>query len=691
MKEKRLKGTNMAVPTPVNRSALARQTFALFICLFISADDVETTLPVATRATSVTVREHRDLQSLETRVKAAAQKAISCTVSVRVGRGSRGGYAFGSGVIISDDGYVLTAAHVSSRPNRRVVFRLADGRTAEGVTLGLQKDLDMGLMKIDDSDETWPFLRRARSSRVEAGDWVIATGHPGGFDEEARALVRLGRVLKTTDKVLLTDCTLVGGDSGGPLVDINGNVVGIHSRIGADLTTNLHVPIDRYAENWDRLAKRDVWGMLVSVSPWIGIEHDPTYEEAKIKRIRGGGPAERAGLLAGDTVVRFGGERVTSFAQLKQLVSRQNPGTRLSVQYRREGRLIESMLKVGQQQSPSNTQTRDDAELLKDWLQQIDLRRRHGRAIVGIGKNADQVKESFHDVLETASRATVEVLASGTSVALGTIVDQDLILTKATQLRGKDLRCKYRNSRAFSVELIGELRSHDLALLRSSKPLPSIELEASHDLVPGSLLASSGLNVWPLAIGVVSAASTEIRSEGKLGIRMRGADPRITDIMPGTGADVAGLRVNDLIMAIDNIETTTAQDLIDIVSQRYPGDLLRITLNRNGNRLEVPVELTRYSQFDAALAEFEDFIGGKLSERRTGFSLVLQHDSAIRPVHCGGPVVDINGRFVGINIARAARTTSYLLPAEQVKLAVAQLKELRTDVLHTVDVRAANK
>ena len=73
---------------------------------------------------------------------------------------------------------------------------------------------------------------------------------------------------------MLTDCTLVGGDSGGPLVDLRGNVVGIHSRIGADLTTNLHVPIDRFAENWGRLANKEVWGLLVESRPWIGVEHD---------------------------------------------------------------------------------------------------------------------------------------------------------------------------------------------------------------------------------------------------------------------------------------------------------------------------------------------------------------------------------------------------------------------------------
>ena len=220
-----------------------------------------------TEQRDIRVRQHSDLVVLEERVQAAVEKALAATVSVQVGRGNAGGYAFGSGVLISADGYVLTAAHVSSRPDQHVKFRFADGSTADGITLGLHKDLDMGLMKITDQGKTWPHLRRARSSHVQAGDWVIATGHPGGFDKVSSALVRLGRVLKTTKKVILTDCTLVGGDSGGPLVDIDGNVIGVHSRIGADLTTNLHVPIDRFAEGWDRLVQKEVWGLMVTTRP----------------------------------------------------------------------------------------------------------------------------------------------------------------------------------------------------------------------------------------------------------------------------------------------------------------------------------------------------------------------------------------------------------------------------------------
>ena len=647
-------------------------------------------LALVTQPTALRVRAHSDLTNLETRVKQATRKATAATVSVQVGRGNAGGFAFGSGVLISESGYVLTAAHVSSRPNQSVVFRLADGTQAHGKTLGLHKDLDMGLMKITDqpAGKKWPFLKRAPSSKLQPGDWVVATGHPGGFDQEAPAVARLGRVLKTTHKVLLTDCTLVGGDSGGPLVDINGNLVGIHSRIGADLTTNLHVPIDRFAEadNWKRLVQGDVWGLLVTTRPWIGVEHNNLHNDARILEIRDDGPAARAGLQPGDTVVRFDGKEIDSFRDLKRLVARQDPGDQVAIQYKRSGVLYESVLDIGKKRSHADSQTRDDADLLKDFLRQIDLRRHRGMAVAGIGKNADRVKETFHDVLEGASNATVEVIDAGTVVAFGTIVDDHLILTKASQLRGRNLRCRYRNTTSFSVTVVSELKSHDLALLKSSRVLPRVRLDSVEITEPGSLLASSGLNVWPLAIGVVSCEPTKVPSEGKLGIQMKGDAPRVSGLIGGSGAEKAGIKLNDLVTAVNGRPIVKASELIETVRKGYPGDILRLTIDRQAVLHEYAVELMRYSEFDEALADFEDFIGGSLSERRTGFENVIQHDTAIRPLHCGGPVVDIQGRFVGINIARAARTSSYLLPAREVQSALETLKATRRDRVATVEV-----
>ncbi len=679
------KGNGMNRASATKRSST---TWAIScLCLLFWSCSVHADRPTATstRSASVVVQNHRDLERLESKVKAASKKARAATVSVKVGRGERGGFAFGSGVIVSKEGYVLTAAHVSSRPNQKVTFYFEDGKEAKGVTLGLHQDLDMGLMKITDQG-TWPFLTRARSSQLKAGDWVIATGHPGGFESKNAAVVRLGRILKRTSKVILTDCTLVGGDSGGPLVNLNGNVIGVHSRIGADLTTNLHVPIDQYARHWDRLAQKDVWGLLKMSRPFIGIEHDPDSSGARVKKVRG--PAARANLKRGDLIVRFNGMEVKSFDKLKSLVSETEPDTTVTIEYKRDGILMESTLVIGAREAYGESQTRDDADLLKDWLESVNLRRGRGRAVVGIGKNADQVKESFSKVLDSASRSTVKVLDNANVVALGTIIDERLIVTKASLLKSSNLHCKYLRSSSFPVKKVAVLKSHDLALLRSSRPLPTTKLSVAKTPRVGALLASSGLNVHPLAIGAVSREPTRVPSEGKLGISMNGEDtdpPVVDNLIVGSGADLAGVEIGDLVTAIDGLAIATAKELVDHVLVRFPGDRVRLTVKRDGQLIELSAKLARYSDFDDALAEFEDFIGGKLSKRRSGFAKVIQHDTAISPLHCGGPVVDVHGNFVGINIARAARTSSYLLPAAEVKIAVDRLREMRKD---TVDVGA---
>src|SRR5438067_853762 len=82
------------------------------------------------------------------------------------------------------------------------------------------------------------------SKDVKNGDWCVCVGHPGGYKEGRTPVVRVGRVLAHNDNHLQSDCTMVGGDSGGPLFDLDGKVIGINSRIGLTIASNIHVPVD---------------------------------------------------------------------------------------------------------------------------------------------------------------------------------------------------------------------------------------------------------------------------------------------------------------------------------------------------------------------------------------------------------------------------------------------------------------
>jgi S1-C subfamily serine protease len=193
-----------------------------------------------------------DLRALEKQVQAVVAKVLPATVAVSIGP------AQGSGVLVKD-GYVLTAGHVSGQPGRTVILHLSDGRKLKGKTLGRNGDIDSGMIQVLDKG-TWPTAPLGNAAKLKKGQWVISIGHPGGYRANRTPVVRLGRVLAVTPNVILTDCTLVGGDSGGPLFDLDGNVVGIHSRIGLAITQNFHVPVDTYAATWDRLVRGDNWG-----------------------------------------------------------------------------------------------------------------------------------------------------------------------------------------------------------------------------------------------------------------------------------------------------------------------------------------------------------------------------------------------------------------------------------------------
>ncbi len=277
-----------------------------------------------------------DLRALQTQVEAVVTKVTPAVVGLRVERGQ------GSGVIISDDGYVLTAGHVSSRPNIDVRVVLADGTTVKGKTLGVNHAVDSGLIKISDPPPgggKWPFVEMGVSGQLHKAQWCIALGHPGGFKIGRSAPLRLGRILDLRGTFIRTDCTLVGGDSGGPLFDLDGKVIGIHSRIGSTVNDNLHVPVDTFRDTWERLAKGEEWGEQMFAGrarPYLGVEEDDQAPNCRIGDVFPDSPAQKAGLKPGDVITSFGGQKVENFDQLTLQLVPHKPGDEVTVEILRD-------------------------------------------------------------------------------------------------------------------------------------------------------------------------------------------------------------------------------------------------------------------------------------------------------------------------------------------------------------------
>jgi serine protease Do len=285
-----------------------------------------------------------DLRAIQQRVKEVLKKVIPATVGVQIGGAS------GSGVIIDMEGHVLTAGHVSGKPDQTVTLIMPDGKRVKGKSLGSNRGIDSGLIQITDKGD-WPFVEMGKSADLKKGQWVISTGHPGGFRPGRTPVVRLGRVLQSTPTLVRTDCTLVGGDSGGPLFDMDGKVIGIHSRIAGRITDNIHVPVDTYRETWDRLVKSEVWGGFVGFptanTPYLGVEIDPEANGCKISKIVEKTPADKAGLKVGDVILSFDGQKVAGADELAPAIRKKKIGDKVTLEVQRDKEKLKVEITLG--------------------------------------------------------------------------------------------------------------------------------------------------------------------------------------------------------------------------------------------------------------------------------------------------------------------------------------------------------
>jgi len=275
-----------------------------------------------------------DLRKLESAVKKQVQRILPFTVSVRIGG------AQGSGVIVTEDGYVLTAAHVTGEPGRNVVIKLADGREVRGKSLGVNRSADAGLIKINGSDK-WPHAEMGDSGQLKIGQWCLALGHPGGFRKGRPPVARLGRIISQRATMIQTDCTLVGGDSGGPLFDLEGRVIGIHSRIGASTNWNFHVPVQSYQTDWERLASAEAWGNQGGrpsrpQGPLLGVIGEDHKQGCRIVEIIPDLPAQQAGLKSNDVITELDGKPVKGIMGLQKLVRSHKAGDVVRVKFLRD-------------------------------------------------------------------------------------------------------------------------------------------------------------------------------------------------------------------------------------------------------------------------------------------------------------------------------------------------------------------
>ncbi|MBL9176542.1 MAG: trypsin-like peptidase domain-containing protein [Verrucomicrobiaceae bacterium] len=285
------------------------------------------------------------------RVQNDVQKLLPRAGAALVAIQSGGGTA--SGVIISPDGLLLTAAHVPGGPGKEMRVILADGGVTTAQSLGLDKTTDAALARLKRREKPWPFVNLSREvAMAQPGEWCFALGHPGGFDRARGPVLRVGKIIKQTANSLHTDCVLMGGDSGGPLFNINGEVIGIHSQIWEGRDQNVHVSMAPFLRSWDAMQKSQVikvWG--VGAGGYLGVAtvmNDSV--ELEVADVVESSPAQKAGVRAGDVILSVNGDTMTDQQQFSAAVRSHAAGDTLKLTLRTAGR--ERVLSVQLAQKP---------------------------------------------------------------------------------------------------------------------------------------------------------------------------------------------------------------------------------------------------------------------------------------------------------------------------------------------------
>ena len=259
----------------------------------------------------------------------------------------------GSGVIFDGGGYILTNNHVVAGADE-LQIKLADGREFEAELAGADPDTELAVIKITGDDvKNLPVATLGDSDRLYVGEWVIAIGNPLGLSHSVSAGIvsAKGRGLGIAkyENLIQTDAAINPGNSGGPLVNLRGEIVGINtaivSRTGGYMGIGMAIPINMAKGILDDLkAGRPVERGFLGI---IGADLTTELAEqfgyrgtagALVNEVLDDTPASRAGLKAGDIVMRWGGKQVEDFSHLRRLVAATDPGEKVKVDIWRDGK-----------------------------------------------------------------------------------------------------------------------------------------------------------------------------------------------------------------------------------------------------------------------------------------------------------------------------------------------------------------
>jgi serine protease Do len=292
--------------------------------------------------------------------------------------------ATGSGFIVESDGYIITNAHVVGEADS-IIVKLADKREFQAKLLGIDKRTDVALLKIDAKD--LPAVKLGNPKNIKVGEWVAAIGSPFGLENTMTVGVisAKGRALPQQENYvpfIQTDVAINPGNSGGPLFNTNGEVIGINSQIysrtGGYMGLSFAIPIDVAMDVAEQLKNN---GRVVR--GWLGIAIQEVTDEltealglkdkngALVAAVNKGTPAGKAGIEAGDVILKFNNKTIETSSDLPKYVRITKPNNVVPVQIWRNGKTKTLRVKIGEM--PDDRMQASNKKTIKESANRIGL------------------------------------------------------------------------------------------------------------------------------------------------------------------------------------------------------------------------------------------------------------------------------------------------------------------------------
>ncbi|MEK7951191.1 S1C family serine protease [Luteolibacter soli] len=295
--------------------------------------------------------------------------------------------------------------------------------------------------------------------------------------------------------------------------------------------------------------------------------------------------------------------------------------------------------------------------------------------------NGATVQATFESVRAVLQDCSAVIQRGRTEIAYGTVMSADgFILTKASEIGdGNGITVTVGEKVYPDPELVSTDPTWDVTLLKiPASDLKPVSLALDQpDPARGTWVIANGATTRihrRVQIGIIAATAREIPHEGGpvLGVAFEEKSKKlvVTQVAEKSGAATAGVEKDDVLLRADGEEIASAEVLGDIIGKHHVGDQVTLTVERAGKTMEMKIELKgRVDVFGDNPDEMSrnDMMSGRFSERRSGFPRVIQHDIIADRQRIGGPVLDLDGRCLGMNIARANRAETFAIPASDLK------------------------